>query len=159
MKNDKKGIKFRILEFFATWFYSGKPRFAPGTCGSLATLPFVYVIAYFYGFSGVLSFAVIVSLAGIPIAGAYAKAINKKDPGEIVIDETAGQSLALLFAGTNLYLYILGFILFRLFDISKPFPVGWADKKVPGGLGIMLDDILAGLIGGAILYGAKYYFF
>lgn len=159
MKNDKKGIKFRILEFFATWFYSGKSKFAPGTCGSLATLPFVYMIAYFYGFYGVLCFAVLVSVIGIPVADIYAKAINKKDPGEIVIDETAGQSLALLFAGTNLYLYALGFILFRLFDITKPFPVGWADRKVPGGLGIMLDDILAGIIGGAILYGIKYYCF
>lgn len=159
MKKNKKGIKYRILEFFATWFYSGKSRFAPGTCGSLATLPFVYVIAYFYGFYGVLSFAALVSVFGIPIADAYAKAIDQKDPGEIVIDETAGQSIALLFAGTNLYLYVLGFALFRLFDITKPFPVGWADRKVPGGLGIMLDDILAGIIGGAILYGVTYYWF
>lgn len=157
MKNEQKSIKYRILEFFATWFYSGKSRFAPGTCGSLATLPCVYVIAYFYGFYGVLAFSIIISVIGIPIADAYAKAINKKDPGEIVIDETAGQSLALLFAGTNLYLFALGFVLFRLFDITKPFPVSWADTKVPGGLGIMLDDILAGIIGAVILYAVKYY--
>lgn len=146
MKNDKKSIKYRILEFFATWFYSGKSRKAPGTCGSLATLPFVYFIAYFYGIIGVIVFAVIVSLAGIPIADAYAKAINQKDPGEIVIDETAGQSIALILAGTNLYLYAAGFMLFRIFDITKPALIGWADKKIGGGLGIMTDDILAGIV-------------
>lgn len=79
-------------------------------------------------------------------------AVNIKDPGFIVIDETAGQAITLLAAGTNLWLYLIGFALFRLLDISKPWPVGWADKNVKGGLGIMLDDILAGIIGGVILY-------
>lgn len=159
MKNNKKSIKYKILESLATWFYSGKSRKAPGTCGSLATLPFVYLIAYFYGMSGVISFAIIISILGIFIADAFAKALNIKDPGQIVIDETAGQSIALIFAGTNLYLFGLGFILFRLFDISKPWPISWADSKVPGGLGIMLDDILAGIIAGAILWAVKFYYF
>lgn len=150
-------LSSKLTEFAATWFYSGKSKFAPGTCGSLATLPFVYAIAYFFGFYGVLSFATVVSLAGTPIADKHAKRLNKKDPGEIVIDETAGQSIALLFSGTNPYLFALGFALFRLFDITKPFPVGWADKKVPGGLGIMLDDIFAGLISAAIIYVLQLY--
>ena len=61
MKNSKKAIKYRILEFLSTWFYSGKSPKAPGTCGSLATLPFVYVFAYFYGINGVIAFAIAVS--------------------------------------------------------------------------------------------------
>lgn len=159
MKNSRKGITYRILELFSTWFYSGKSPKAPGTCGSLATLPFVYALADFYGMNGVIAFAVAVSIAGIPIAGAFAKALKIKDPGQIVIDETAGQAITLIAAGTNLYLYAFGFALFRLLDISKPLLIGWADRKVSGGLGIMLDDILAGISGGLILWGVKVYFF
>lgn len=159
MKNSEKGIKYRILEFLSTWFYSGKSPKAPGTCGSLATLPFVYVLAYLYGTGGVIAFAIAVSVIGIPVADAFAKALKIKDPGQIVIDETAGQAITLIAAGTNLYLYAIGFALFRLLDISKPLVISWADRKVPGGLGIMLDDILAGISGGLILWGIKFYFF
>lgn len=159
MKNKEKGIKYRILEIISTWFYSGKSSIAPGTCGSLATLPFVYAFAYFYGIYGVIGFAVVVSLIGIPLADAFAKALKIKDPGQIVIDETAGQSITLIMAGTNLYLYAIGFVLFRLLDITKPSIIGWADKKISGGLGIMLDDIFAGLIGGLIIWGIRFYFF
>lgn len=159
MKNSEKGIKYRILELISTWFYSGKSSKAPGTCGSLATLPFVYALAYFYGINGVIIFAVVTSLVGIPVADAFAKALKIKDPGQIVIDETAGQAITLIAAGTNLYLYALGFALFRLLDISKPLVIGWADRKVSGGLGIMLDDIFAGIFGGLILWGVKVYFF
>lgn len=159
MENIEKSIKYRILEILSTWFYSGKSSIAPGTCGSLATLPFVYAFAYFYGIYGVIGFAVVVSLIGIPLADAFAKALKIKDPGQIVIDETAGQSITLIMAGTNLYLYAIGFVLFRLLDITKPSIIGWADKKIPGGLGIMLDDIFAGLIGGLIIWGIRFYFF
>lgn len=65
------------------------------------------------------------------------------DPGEIVIDEVAGQWLALLSAPLTPLAYALVFLLFRIFDICKPWPVRWADRQVPGGLGIMLDDLLA----------------
>ena len=159
MKNNTKNLKFFFLKMLATWFYFGKAPKAPGTCGSLATLPFVYALAYFYGMSAVIVFAVIVSLFGIFIADAYAKELNLKDPGEIVIDETAGQAFSLIFAGTNLWLFALGFALFRLFDISKPWLVGWADKKVNGGLGIMLDDIFAGIFAGIIVGIVKFYYF
>lgn len=159
MKNSQKGIKYRILEILSTWFYSGKPSKAPGTCGSLATLPFVYFLAYFYGIYGVICFAIVISLIGIPIADAFAKALKIKDPGQIVIDEVAGQSITLIMAGTNLYLYAIGFVLFRLLDITKPSIIGWADKKIPGGLGIMLDDIIAGIIGGLIVWGIRRYCF
>lgn len=159
MTNTDKNFTYRLIEFLATWFYSGKSPFAPGTCGSLATLPFVFVISQFYGIAGVAVFAVVVSVAGIFIAGAFEKKLGIKDPGQIVIDETAGQAITLLAAGTNPYLYAIGFVLFRIFDISKPFPVGWADTKVKGGLGIMLDDILAGMMGGLILAMIKYYLF
>lgn len=153
----KKSLKFKLLELFATWFYSGKSPKAPGTCGSLATLPFVYVIFYFGGYWALICFILLICLIGIYVADAFSKALNIKDPGQIVIDETAGQSIALIFAGTNLWLYLLGFALFRLFDISKPSIIGWADKKIKGGLGIMLDDIFAGLFAAAIIALVRYF--
>ncbi len=159
MKNNKKTLNFRMLELIATWLYSGKSPKAPGTCGSLATLPFVFALAYFYGIYAVIAFAVIISVIGIPVAGKYAQALNIKDPGQIVIDEVAGQTIALIFAGTNLYLFAIGFALFRLFDISKPWLVGWADTKLSGGLGIMLDDIFAGIFAGILILLLQIYCF
>ena len=159
MTLSKKTLYFNTLKIFATWFYSGKAPFAPGTCGSLATLPCVYALSYFYGYQAVAVFALLIAIIGIPIASSYAQALNIKDPGEIVIDEVAGQAIALIFAGTNLYLFIAGFFLFRLFDITKPWLVGWADKKLNGGLGIMLDDVFAGIFAAIVLYGIKFYLF
>ncbi len=69
-----------------------------------------------------------------------------KDPGHVVIDEAVGVWVALLPAGLDWRLYVTGFVLFRLFDIAKPWPVSWADRKVAGAQGIMLDDLLAGLM-------------
>ena len=144
-------FKTKIAEILATWFYSGRAPFAPGTCGSLATLPFVYALQYFGGIPALLSFILLIAATGIWASGRYAESVGIQDPGFIVIDETAGQSIALIFAGINLWLYALGFILFRLFDITKPWPVSWADQKIKGGLGIMLDDILAGIMAAAVM--------
>ena len=117
MKSMKKSFNYRVLEVLATWFYSGKSPKAPGTCGSLATLPFVYIIAYYYGVYGITFFALLVAVIGIPVADKFAKSLNVKDPGQIVIDETAGQAITLLAAGTNIYLYVIGFVL--LFQNAK----------------------------------------
>lgn len=152
-------MKNNIIAIIVTWFGSGKAGFAPGTCGSLATLPVVFGIEYFWGQNGIIIFAIAVTLIGIYAADAYAKHLGIEDPGMIVIDETAGQSITLIFAGLNIYLYLIGFVLFRIFDILKPWPVSWADTKVKGGLGIMLDDIFAGLIGMVILWAIKTYLF
>lgn len=151
--------KSSILKLISTWFYTGLFPKAPGTFGSLATLPAVWVLAWLGGWPAVLVFAAAVSAIGVWAADGYAKELGREDPGCIVIDETAGQALTLLAAGTNLWLYLIGFGLFRLLDISKPGPIGWADRKIHGGLGIMADDIIAGLIGGAILAGIRFYWF
>lgn len=148
-----------ILKLISTWFYSGLSPKMPGTVGSLATLPAVWVLAWLGGWVAVLVFAVAAAAVGIWAADGYAKELGREDPGCIVIDETAGQALTLLAAGTNLWLYLIGFVLFRLLDISKPGPVGWADRNIHGGLGIMLDDVIAGIIGGIILAGIRFYWF
>lgn len=146
-----------VIKLISTWFYSGLSPKAPGTCGSLAALPFVYALAWWGGVNAVAVFALVVSVVGVFVADVYAKSLGQADPGQIVIDEVAGQAITLLAAGTSLPLFVAGFGLFRLFDIVKPWPVSWADTKVHGGLGIMLDDILAGIIGGAVLWGIKTY--
>ena len=79
-----------------------------------------------------------------------------KDPSFVVIDEVAGQWIALLPAGLDPVLFVAGFLAFRLFDIWKPWPVSWADRDVPGALGVMLDDLIAGAYAAAVVYGIGY---
>jgi phosphatidylglycerophosphatase A len=81
----------------------------------------------------------------------YVARTGTEDPGAIVIDEVAGQWLVLVVAPLDVWYFLLGFVLFRLFDIVKPWPVSWADRRIKGGLGVMLDDMLAGVYGAAIV--------
>ena len=77
--------------------------------------------------------------------------MKNSDPSQIVVDEVAGQLITLMFIPPETIWYIFGLILFRFFDIKKPWPIGWLDKNVEGGMGIMLDDIIAGIFAGVIL--------
>lgn len=148
------------VHLLATGFGSGLITPAPGTWGTLAAL-LIYQCALVYlpliGFWLVVLFA---SIAGIYICGKAALDSGSHDHGSIVWDEFAGFWLAIaiatLLTGGHLHLYwvIAGFLYFRLFDIVKPFPIGWLDQRVPGGFGIMLDDLLAGVFAGAALYGS-----
>jgi phosphatidylglycerophosphatase A len=74
-----------------------------------------------------------------------------EDPGAVVIDEVAGQWLVLAVAPLDVWYFAAAFVLFRVFDIAKPWPVSWADRRIKGGFGVMFDDILAGLYGAAVL--------
>lgn len=141
----------------ATWFGVGKAPIAPGTCGSLAAVIVAIPIASLGGAVAVAVAGVLASLIGIPTAGAAERAMNTKDPGSIVIDEVAGQWLALIPAGSDLSGWILAFFAFRLFDIWKPGPIGWADRRLGGGLGIMADDILAGIMAAGVVALAEPY--
>jgi phosphatidylglycerophosphatase A len=94
----------------------------------------------------------VVLAAGIPAAESYCRASAKSDPSEVVIDEVAGQLLALALVPPDWLSYALGFLFFRVFDILKPGPIGWADRKIKGGLGVMLDDVIAGVLAGLLLY-------
>ncbi len=127
----------------ATGFGAGLLPGAPGTWGSLAALPFAWAIRAHCGIPGLAVAAGLVFVAGWWAAAAVIKAGTAKDPAWVVIDEVAGQWLALLPAPLDPLAYALAFLLFRLFDIWKPWPVRWADRRVGGGLGVMLDDTLA----------------
>lgn len=135
----------------ATWFGAGLLPGAPGTWGSLAALPVAWLLQWSLGPWGLLAAFVMVCALGLWSVGRVAGGALGDDPGQVVIDEVAGQWLTLLLVPPQLPFYLAGFLLFRLFDIVKPWPVGWADRAVKGALGVMLDDILAGLYAGAAL--------
>jgi phosphatidylglycerophosphatase A len=127
----------------ATWFGVGFLPFAPGSWGSLAALPFAWAITNLWGITGLGVAAPIAFIVGWWAAATVAKASAIEDPGPIVIDEVAAQWLVLLAAPPAPLPYALAFVLFRIFDIWKPWPARWADQYVKGGLGIMLDDLFA----------------
>jgi len=118
---------------------------APGTFGSLAAIPPAILIHYYIGNLGLVIAAIIVAIIGTVSCHYYLKATGGEDPKEVVIDEVAGMWLTLAIMPLTFKGYLLGFILFRFFDIIKPWPVSYADLRVPGAFGVMLDDILAGL--------------
>jgi len=143
---------------------------APGTIMSAIAVPLAVLIAiYGGGGMGVLASSIIVLVIGILSCADYVRETGRVDPSECVIDELAGQWLACAFAlltfggllppTRNLLLpFGLAFALFRLFDIWKPWPVSWAENNLKGGLGVMMDDIVAGLMAGVLVALARYVF-
>jgi len=141
----------------ATWFGSGYLPKAPGTWGSLAALPFAWGIVSLSGSVGLIAASLLVFVIGIWAANVYMELTGGEDPGPVVIDEVAGMWLTLAFVPPDLGLYVIGFVLFRIADIFKPWPAGWADRNVKGGLGVMLDDVLAALYSGGIVFALFYW--
>ncbi len=139
------------IVFVCTFGGSGLLKPAPGTWGTLAALPFAWIAATQLGQEVLILLALAYLVLGLWAAHAYEEKFQTHDAGEIVIDEAAGVTLALAFVPPSLLTFALGFALFRLFDIIKPWPVGLADKQVAGAIGVMLDDILAGLMAAAVL--------
>lgn len=135
----------------STWFGAGLLPKGPGTWGSAAALPFAWVIMDAGGPVSLLAAALACFAVGWWASSVYVRRTGAEDPSEVVIDEVAGQWLVLLAAPLDPLSYLMGFALFRAFDIWKPWPVGWADRRIGGGLGIMVDDILAGLYGLGLL--------
>lgn len=119
----------------------------------MAALPFAWLLHAEFGGPGLVAAAAVIFVIGIPCSDAFIEASGKDDPGPVVIDEVAGQWLTLAVAPMNLQFYALGFVLFRIADIWKPWPASWADRQIKGGLGVMLDDVLAAVYAGAVLYG------
>ncbi len=137
----------------ATWFGVGFLPKAPGTWGSLAALPFAWVIDQTLGRPGLAAAIVIVFMVGVWSSTVIVGRGGSGDPSAIVIDEVVGQWLVLVAVHADVFLYAAGFVLFRAADIVKPWPVSWVDEKVKGGPGVMLDDVAAAAYGAAVLYG------
>lgn len=139
------------VHFFAFGLGSGLSPKAPGTFGTLMALVIYWFLladmsVYWY-------IAVVVSSIplGIYLCGESARRLGVHDYGGIVWDEFSGLWITFIFAPKHWLIALIGFALFRFFDIIKPWPIKWADQKVAGGLGIMLDDILAGLMSLVVL--------
>lgn len=116
----------------------------PGTLGTVVAIPVFLVLSQFPLWAYLLVTAV-VSVTGVWICGASSRLLGVHDHGGIVWDEIAGFLITMIAAPPGWEAILLGFILFRLFDIIKPWPISYLDKHVDGGLGIMLDDIVAGV--------------
>ena len=144
-----KGFSSLVL----SWFGSGYVSRAPGTVGSLAALPPGALIHWYGGDIGLVTAALVVFAVGWYFAAKHLRGHPYiKDPQWIVIDEVAGVWLALAVVPLHLLSYLGAFVLFRFFDIVKPWPVSWADRHVGGALGIMLDDLLAGMYAAGIAF-------
>lgn len=144
----------KVMLFLARGCGSGLLHPAPGTWGSLAALLIGIVWSFFGGMS--LWFVVLAGLAGIYICDSGEKTLGVHDASEIVWDEWIGMWITMW--GVPLVLTPLAFLLFRLFDISKIGPIGKI-QDLPGGLGIMADDVLAGIAGRLILAVVMFFFF
>ncbi len=129
----------------ATWFGTGLLPKAPGTWGSLAALPMAWLIAERFGSIALVAAGLVVFLVGMWAVKIYLDRSEDKDPGVIVIDEVAGQLLALVPAGLDPLAFGLGFIAFRIFDVIKPWPIGALERRLGGALGVMADDLAAAL--------------
>ncbi len=143
-------LKEKFILFFAQGCYSGKIPFAPGTFGTIAAIPFALVFlivpSCFYG----------IYIAGLILAAIYfsdqaEKILGKKDPGCIVIDEIAGFVVTMSIVPVNIYTIVAGFFIFRFFDIVKFGPVKYFEENFSGGAGVVLDDIMAGVLSGIVL--------
>ncbi|MEM7208300.1 MAG: phosphatidylglycerophosphatase A [Pseudomonadota bacterium] len=141
------------LHIPALGFGAGLSPIAPGTFGTLIAVPICSACAYFLGEYFVLA-VVMGFFAGVSICGKTARNLDCHDHGGIVWDEIIGFAVTILWLPLTWTWMLAAFLLFRFFDIVKPWPIGWLDKRIHGGLGIMLDDVIAGAMACAILHAS-----
>ncbi|SHO49425.1 phosphatidylglycerophosphatase A family protein [Desulfopila aestuarii] len=133
-----------LIMAIATGCWVGNMPKAPGTWGSLfAFLPWLLIKGLTLPFY--LLTLILVFIIGFFAAGSAEKILDRADAGPIVIDEILGMFITLTLAPDHPVAWLLGFVLFRIFDIIKPFPVSWFDQRIHGGIGIMMDDVAAGI--------------
>jgi phosphatidylglycerophosphatase A len=139
-----KDILKSPVHLLAFGFGSGLSPVAPGTMGTLVAIPIYWLLSFFPTWFYLLAVALAL-IAGIWICGQSAKQLGVHDHGGIVWDEIVGYLITMIAAPSGLLWIVLGFALFRLFDIWKPWPIYILDHKVSGGFGIMIDDVVAGI--------------
>jgi len=159
LTRDKDVAKSRLRmrnpwHLLATGFGSGLSPFMPGTVGSVAAIPFWWLMTFLP--LQLYSLVVLVGISvGVYLCHRTARDMGVHDHGSIVWDEFIGMWITLMAIPVLDGWWVLaGFVIFRIFDIWKPWPIRWFDKNVHGGMGIMVDDIIAGVVSAAVLYGA-----
>jgi len=140
------------VHFLAFGFGSGLAPKAPGTFGTLAAVPVWYALAQLPLWAYLLGTLLVIA-AGPWLCGRTSRDMGVHDHGGIVWDEIAGFLVTMALAPVSLTSAVLGFALFRFFDVVKPWPIGWLDRRVHGGTGIMLDDLVAGVYAALLLQG------
>lgn len=149
----------KIVDFILTGFYSGKIKFMPGTFGTLLAVPI-----FIYLFNNTLLINILMLLilflsSLILLNYSYKNNLfDNIDDKSIVIDEIIGYLSFMIFFDINITNIIIGFLLFRFFDILKPFPISYVDKKIKNSFGVIFDDVLAGFFSGILLFYINYAF-
>lgn len=138
------GTLTQPVHFLAFGFGAGVSPYAPGTAGTLIAIPVLYLM-HFLSMPLYLLLTIVLFVAGIWICGTSARRLGVHDHPGIVFDEIVGYLVTMAAVPFHWFWIVTGFLLFRLFDIWKPWPIGFIDKRLKGGLGIMLDDIQAGI--------------
>ncbi len=138
-----------LAELIATGFFAGKSKIAPGTVGTLVGIPFVLLAStHWFVF---LTLVVLLGVVGTLASQFIIEKTGIEDPEEVVVDEILGFLLAFILVPISLKSIMLGFLIFRVLDIVKPFPIKFFEK-LPGAFGVMADDIVAGVMTAVILW-------
>ena len=154
-----KKIHDALAHTIATGFGVGLAPKAPGTFGTLVGIP-IYMLMADMTLASYIAVVAVLFVIGVWSAEVRGRALNESDHGSIVWDEVVGYLITMLAAPEINWLWIiLGFILFRFFDILKPWPISWLDEKIKTGFGTMLDDLLAGIFAAIVMWGIAIYIF
>lgn len=143
-------MRHRVVKALATGFYIGKIGKAPGTLGTLWGLP----MAWLFGLGspiGYMTASVVLLLVAVAVSEMYEVSTHSHDSKEVVIDEVIGYVIAMTWLPQTWQAFLAAFVVFRFFDILKPFPIGYLDRNIRGGLGTVLDDVAAGLVTNILL--------
>jgi phosphatidylglycerophosphatase A len=145
MKPNRDFLLKHPAHFIALGFGSGLAPKAPGTFGTLATFPIYVFLMWLGGNWALAAGAILFFFVGIWASSITGRALGVSDHSSIVVDEIAAFLLVLLFTPATLIWLIVAFVLFRIFDILKPWPISVADRRIKGGFGVMFDDLLAAI--------------
>ncbi|MDB0001473.1 phosphatidylglycerophosphatase A [Oceanospirillaceae bacterium] len=147
---------FNPIHLLALGFGSGAAPKAPGTCGTLVAVLIYWPLSQLSP-EHYLLMLLVTSVMGIYICGQTAKDLGVHDHGSIVWDEFVGFWITMFAAPVGWVWVVVGFVLFRFFDIIKPWPISWIDKNITGGFGVMLDDVIAGVMAAGVLQGIAWW--
>jgi phosphatidylglycerophosphatase A len=146
----------KLIIFLATGFYAGYIPIAPGTAGSLVGIG-LYLLLNGLSIAYYLLIISFLFIFGVYISNEAEALLKKKDPSHVVFDEIIGMLVTMILIPAGIGWIVAGFFLFRFFDILKPYPIRDIEKRMNGGLGIMLDDVAAGIYANVLLQGVRLY--